>query len=564
MHKGKLLTVEDLIMFCENQNFAHFSSEESGYQICIQVPSVFSKDKEEDPYMLYAHVLAYHTGRNRNQSNLTVSAAKKAMKTMAYKPVLANFCEIDGVRDFTSHDIEVGEDGEYVYIEKQVGCFTADAPYMKVDPDHEDRQNIYAKVAIPREYTDAAEIIERKNGTKCSVELGVNELSYDVDNKELRLEDVEVMGLTLLGVDPDTGEEVKEGMEGAHVQIEDFSVENNSLTFNSKLINEIAEAVANRIGNDITAERRNEVVDFEEKINETTDENTVVETTEEETVVEEMSEEPVTEETPEVVEEEEVKPETDFEEEVKEETVTENFGDDDPEEDTEDDGEDGDDDDSEDEVTEEAVIDDDTLPAKRKYSVNGMEFELSLSDIQNALFDLVNSTYSESDNDCYGCEIYQDSKTVVMIGMWSGKAYKQSYKVRNGVYSLVGDRVPVRASWLTADEEAELDKMRSNYSSISDKLAKYEAELEKMQILNSEEYVQVAESADFAELKTVEKHFDMSVDEVRKAADDILLAFAKSNKLDFSKQPEKKTVGLKKFSDTKNKRPSRYGSLFKK
>ena len=87
---------------------------------------------------------------------------------------------------------------------------------------------------------------------------------------------------------------------------------------------------------------------------------------------------------------------------------------------------------------------------------------------------------------------------------------------------------------------------------------------EKMQILNSEEYAQVAESTEFTELKTVEKHFDMSVDEVRKAADDLLLAFAKSNKLDFSKQPEKKTVGLKKFSDTKNKRPSRYGSLFKK
>jgi len=68
--------------------------------------------------MLYANVLAFHTGINRNRSNLTEDAAKKAIKNLAYKPVLANFCEIDGVKDFTSHDFDVDENGEYVYFEK--------------------------------------------------------------------------------------------------------------------------------------------------------------------------------------------------------------------------------------------------------------------------------------------------------------------------------------------------------------------------------------------------------------------------------------------------------------
>lgn len=332
-------------------------------------------------------------------------------------------------------------------------------------------------------------------------------------------------------------------MDGANIKLEDFSAESNSFVFDrAEIINSIADAVAERLSDKNKNQgKEDETVDFEEKIEEVTEETEVtsdeVETTEEEVrEVEEASEEVVDEtadETPEVVD---------------------SFADDDPE--TEE---------PEGPEEPEVVIDDDTLPPTYKKVVNGMEFELSLSDIQNAMYDLVNSTYAESDNDYYGCEIYQDSKTVVMIGMWSGNAYKQSYKVRNGVYSLVGDRVPVRASWLTADEEAELDKMRSNYSVISDKLEKYEVEPEKMEILNSEDYSQIADSTEFAELKNVEKHFDMTVDEVRKAADDILLAYAKGKKIEFAENTtDKKHIGMKQFASKDNKKSGRYGNLFKK
>jgi len=44
-----------------------------------------------------------HTGKNRNGSNLTEEAAKNCLSSIAYKPLLADFCEIDGVEDFTSH-----------------------------------------------------------------------------------------------------------------------------------------------------------------------------------------------------------------------------------------------------------------------------------------------------------------------------------------------------------------------------------------------------------------------------------------------------------------------------
>ena len=198
----KLLTVEQLYQFCLNNKFYHFSSKDSGYQLCVQVPAKFEKEASDDS-LLFVKIKVFHTGKNRNKSNVTVDAAKKAMKNMAYKPILANFTDVNGEKDFTSHDGYIDEDGNWKYLERQIGCFTTDKPYMEQDPNNEDRQYVYAYGAIPREYTDAADIIERKNGTKVSVELAVNEMSFDAENKELILEDVTVMGCTCLGVDED-------------------------------------------------------------------------------------------------------------------------------------------------------------------------------------------------------------------------------------------------------------------------------------------------------------------------------------------------------------------------
>lgn len=391
---------------------------------------------------------------------------------------------------------------------------------MKEDSEHEGRINVFAKIAIPRQYTDAAEIIERKGGTDCSVELAVNELSWDSNEKTLLLNDITIMGLTLLGRDPDTGNEVAPGMENAHVQLEDFSVENNSLTFNSNIINEIADAVVNKLSNAKTKGKEEPKLEFEEKIEDNIVEEIEVESTEEE-VIEEMSED-IIEETPEVVEG------FDGEEGGSESTS----GDEEPE----------------DEVTDDGVLNN-GQQGKKSFSVNGMNFEVSLSEIQYSLWELINNTYAESDNDYYSVEVYEGSKTVVMSALFSGRSYKQGYKVRNNVYSLVGDRISVKAVFVTADEEAELDRMRSNYSSISDKLQKYESEPEKMEILNSSDYANIADLADFAELKKQENHFDLTVDELKERADAMLLQYAKSGKLNFAaiEREEKKEEPKKDF-----------------
>ena len=40
------------------------------------------------------------------------------MSTIAYKPILANFTDVNGELDFTTHDFEFNDDGTVTYYEK--------------------------------------------------------------------------------------------------------------------------------------------------------------------------------------------------------------------------------------------------------------------------------------------------------------------------------------------------------------------------------------------------------------------------------------------------------------
>lgn len=563
MHK-KILTLEDLVKFCEQQNFAKFSSAESGYQLCVTVPAKFEKDDSDDSQMLFADVILCHTGENRNHSSLTEKAAKRCLSSIAYKPVLANFAEFDGEWDFTSHDIEIDEDGNYNYIERQVGCFTADKATLDDEEDDKGRKYIHAKVAIPREYTKAAEIIERKNGTKVSAELAVNEMSYNAEEHLLYLDDVEVMGVTLLGRNPETGEEVGEGMEGARLDIADFSMQNNSVIANQqdkliesldKLTTMLANFNINPAESGELKEGGNLVNKFEELLEQYG--KTVEDIDfEYDNLTDEELEAKFAEVFGESAGEGEDEPEPTSDDD---DTAEEDFADEEQNDEEDEKAEDGDDEEFEEEVAEDN---------QREFSItcgdSVRNFAVSMSEVLAAMSELVNNTYSETDNDYYSVDVYESEKSVVMVGWWSGKAYKQSYKVRNDVYTLTGDRVAVKPVYLTADEEAKLDDMRSNYSLISEKLAKYESEPQKVAILESDDYANVADVEAFVELKKQENHFDLSVDEVTEKANQILLDYAKHNNIKFSDDSEKKSVGQKKLPVGNKRKSSRYGNLFSK
>jgi len=190
-------------------------------------------------------------------------------------------------------------------------------------------------------------------------------------------------------------------------------------------------------------------------------------------------------------------------------------------------------------------------------------FAKSLNETIYALSELVNTTYGESDNDFYSVDVF-DNKTVQFYGMFTGKNYRQSYKEKEGVYSLKGDRVELFARYLTQEECDALDNLQGKFEDISEKLGKYEAEPEKMAILESVDYSSIAESDEFIAFKAQDAHFDLTVDEVRAKADEMLLDAAKKGKVEFTKEETEKKphIGFKMFPVSNAKKGvKKYGNL---
>lgn len=471
----------------------------------------------------------------------------KCKENLAFKPLLANFCEIDGVKDFTSHDFVVDDNGEVEYQEHQIGCFTNDEPEVKYD-ESKDRYYLYAYCAIPREYTAAAEIIERKGGTKVSAELAINEMSYDSKEKELILEDVEVVGVTCLGTDPETGEEVEEGMEGARLDISDFSINNEVITtFDIRLLKEMLNKYKSVESNTL---QKGENMGNEQLTLELEGTTTVEPETNEDTNDNVTSEEvPAanTETANESISAEEQPSNDEAEQPTESEATSEDIT---P---------------SEEESTTEEAPTEEACNAEFSAKVGDQiyTFKTSLQDELYALTQLVNDTYAEADNAYCVVDAYTDSKEVIMVDYWTGKAYKQQYKVRDGKYSLKGDRVSVHARYITDDEEKALDEMKSNYSVVIEKLQKYEEEPQKMEILNSKDYQFVSSTEEFAKLKEQASHFDLSIEETKTQADAILLAAAKS--VQFASNTEQaKPIGAIHVPPKVTKGVGRYGGMFAK
>lgn len=529
----RLLFMEDLYDFYSNKykRSTHFSAEKSGHQIFVQVPAEFEVDKSadyKDESLLFCKVKLMHSGENRNHSSVTDEALKKASKTLAYKPVLANFMEYEDeetgetLKDFTSHDMELNDDGSVNYIEKQVGCFTSDKPFFEVE-EETGHNFLYGYCAIPVDYTDAASIIERKNGTKISVELAVNEMSYNSKERVLELTDVVIMGATLLGKDPDTKKDIGEGMLNARLDIADFNAKNNSLfsDYDSTLIDlqerlEKLESACFNNKNDISGKEETIEVEkekFEEEVTETVEVTETEETTEEEvTVTENKSEETVDETSEETTE--------NAEEESVENT--------------------------QDETTDTDVTENESVNPE-KYSVtmsdgSVKEFSLSLDEISMSLYNLVNQMYGEADNAYYGVIVYEDN-TLIMSDYWNGKYYRQSFSRDGDNFSLVGDRVAVHSVWVTDEEDASLNEMRSNYSSVVEELNTYkekESNEKKENLFNSEDYNGIKNTEDFVELKKHSKEY--SLDELSEKLDKIISKSVKNGTFSFSNNEHEKKL----------------------
>lgn len=527
----KIMTISQLRTFLQsrNQNF-NFSAETDNDSMVVVVPAQlkFSENSDDSTEgLLPVSLLACHDKDNLNGSEISKSSMKKALKSFSNRPILAYIIEDeDGNKQFSNHRMHLSQDGDKIIYDEQPVGHTVGSAKLVYDPDA-DVNRTAINGWIYEQYSDAADILRREEKSDVSVELAIREMSYDAKTKKLKLDNFYCNGITILGYLED-GTKVNPAMTGSNITIGDFSTttdtkgDNNMNKFDELLAK--YEKTAEDIDFDYSSLSDEELeAKFAELFGENSTEGD--NSTEDDTTIEPSNgTEPVNDE-----------PADDTDPTDDEKQFSGNN----------------------------ANLAKDSDNHTITYSVNNKNFEISLNDIQYALSELVNNQYSETDGTWYTVNVYQDSKSVVMVDYWTGKAYRQSYKVRNNDYSLTGDRVEVFAQYLTQDEIAAVDDMRSKYEVASEKLNKYEEEPKKLDILNSTDYSAVTDTAEFAELKKPETHFDMSVEDVTNKANEILLNYAKKNSAKFEKKPETKVrpfPEMPKYS----KKKGRYSNLFSK
>ena len=569
----KLLYLSDLYNYYVSQNKSvKFSSKDNDTTIVVHVdePLTYSADKDDDLNM-YCPIRLCHTQSNVNKSYISEKAMKDAIPTAYNMPILGYTYQDDNEEyQFAGHEFFVNDENELVYEESPCGVIPESADLKLVKYDGDDKSYLEGVGIIWKTYTKASDIIEREKELSVSVELCVDELSFNSKTKELVIDKFRFSGVTILGKDRETGKEIQPGMENSKISISDFSENNNSVFSQNenviKMLSDLKEKLDN-LDIKFNSCRKEETMkkEFEEVTEEEIKETPSTENFDEEGENVDYYEEP-TEETE--TEEQEETPEEEVEEPVEEPKAEEPVVEETPV------LREGSDEEGENELTIPlGQRDDDDTAGSKKYSVeitdgdSKKQFSVSLQAKIEALYTLVNDTYAEQDGVMYDCEVFDEDKYVIMSSWWSNDAYKQSYKVKKDVYSLVGDRVPVKAVWCTEDEQKALESMRANYSSIEEKLAQYEAEPEKLEVLASEEYAQIKDTEVYKKLAERDTYFSMSKDELVEKLDACLLEFAKHNEIKFSSTEEKKSVGVKLFGNPSKKvsgKNGRYGGLFSK
>ena len=552
----KFYTLDDLYNFCRENRFESFSADKQGAPLVVQSFGTFEAEDTNSDGLMAVKLKSCHTGKNRNKSGITDDNMNKYKHTFKGRPILGAIYKTDtGEYEFRAHDMKVIDNGKDIeYIEQPIGVISqTEEPYLEFD-EEEDKNYLMVSGTIFSDYSKAAEILERRRTCKCSVEIAVEELSYNCDEDYLSIDKFRFSGVTILGYEQDGVTEIQEGMQGSKITIDDFSIKKNSM-FSADCQDKLIETLEKlnltleSFNNKTNSEKGGEKVmgRFEELLAEygkTADEVTFeyenLSDEELEVAFKEAFEE-VEEETETVVEETVVEEET--EETVVTETVEESV----------------------EIVTESATEDVVTEQFTKTFTV-----ELSHDDIRNALYTLIRQ-YETDDEYFYIREVF--GSYFVMQDWWSNKIYKQNYAIDGENVSLDGDRIEVYEILVTKEEKDALDALKENYSALEVQYNElkafkdtYDASVvsaQKTAILEKAEYECLSDNAEFAQLKTNVDQF--SVDEVSTKADLIFAAHMKSQ-MEFSAKDEEKrkkgfmAINFEKADDTEGP----YGNLFKK
>ena len=542
----RILTLDDLYSFYANRGRSTtFNAKNDGDRIMVSVPAElrFEEEDKDKEGLLPVSLQACHTKKNVNGSFISEESMTNALPSFSNRPILGFiYKDENGEYQFKDHTMHM-EDDELIYDEKCIGIIPESCnAHLEYDKD-KDKTYVRVDGYIFEGYSQAKEILDREGECSVSVELSIRELSYDAKNKVLNIDDFYFSGVTILGKWED-GSDVLPGMAGSNIKISDFKQKNFDLSAFTDAIEQL-KALCDQFSINNQGKEESQM-GFEDNV-----EATESPAAEEAETMENAAE--TTENADETTENAEETVENDGETTENMEEASEGEADNTEAETAESTEGESDSDTSSDE-------DDNETPSEEENFRK--VFEISHEDIRCALYTLL-YPYEEEDNDWYWItSVYEDH--FIYEGYDPDHKYSQGYKVEGDNVSFEGDRVHMNVEYLTDSELVALNEIRSNYDAINEKLQKYEAEPQKMEILNSEEYAGLSESEEFNALKEMDAHFDLSVDEVRAKADEMLLAYAKSGSFTAPADADKKSIGMKKLPMNTPKRSGRYGSLFSK
>ena len=560
----RYLTLDDLYLFCKQNKLNHFSAKEAEGPIIVHTPGQFEATDASQNGLLPVKLQACHTGTNRNKSHISTESMTAALPSFSNRPILGYIHQLeDGTWDFYSHNAQLVEtddgDTEVEYLEVPVGVIPESCNAKIVYDELKEKNYVNVNGYIFEEYSKAAEILRNKGISKVSVELAIEDMSWNADEDCLNINSFYFMGVTILGRDED-GTIVEEGMAGSNITLGSFSQEENSFIpedLQSKMVetltklNDVLDRFNNtndskKEGGDGTMDKFNELLELYG------------------------------------LTEEDIEFEHDgLSDEDLEAAFTEAFGDaeefkkkkkcseDDDESDDEEDyagckkkKKCSDEDESDDEKEEDYA----GCKKKKKCSVNTeagtVEFELSFDDIRMALYNLLaenmdDYTYS------WICETYDDhfiyQKESYANG-YEAHYFKQNYSKDGDNITFSGDPVEVFTEFVTESEKTALDMIRSQYEELKafkENVEKQELKVQKDAILESVEYAEIKDSEEFKTLVTDAEKY--SVDELKVKAD-LIFAAAMKKKFNFEAEPKKKSVGIN--FNAKPSKKSAYGNLF--
>jgi hypothetical protein len=535
-------TIDDLYTFCKNNNFTKFNSKDTGAPLIIQSFETFEASDNIQDGFLNVKLMACHVGVNRNGSSISESVMNKYKNSFKGRPILGSIFKTDtGEYEFHSHDMQMTEDG-IEYIEQPLGAISElKEPYLEYNKDN-DKTYLMVEGHIYEDYSRATEILQRRKTCKCSVEIAVEDMSYNADEDYLSIDAFSFRGVTILGYEQDGVTEIQEGMEGSKITIDSFSEKNNSM---------------------FSTDCQVKLIETLEKLNNTLSTFTINSKQEDKEVFGEMNHfeellakygvsadecdfdyESMTDE------ELDTKFEELFANNENQETDTDNVEESYEDEDTEVE--------SEDDVELEVESSDEPEPDEHNEEFALISFKISHEDVRYGIQNLLSAMNGDAHyyvvNSVYDSYFYYED--------WvDGSAFKQSYKTRKDNISLNGDPIPVFREFVTQEEKDELENMRKNYAELKAFKEQYDAaqiKAEKDTILESAEYVEIKDTDEFkALIADAEKY---SVDELKVKAD-LIFAAAMKKKFSFEVEPKKKSVGIN-FNVKPSKRKIAYAGLF--